>query len=94
MKSIAVKLGNEYPQLQRCSNHKRIMVTTARRANVSVAVLVGGLITSAIARALVWWISHTAPDWNPMNFNAAFILPIRPILVGLPAGSGCAFMTK
>jgi len=55
---------------------------------LSLPVLIGGLLTTALALAGVWWLAHNADDFNVMNWYAWFILPIGPLLVGLVAGSG------
>ncbi|GAB5535221.1 MAG: hypothetical protein Rubg2KO_14700 [Rubricoccaceae bacterium] len=62
--------------------------STSSSRTPSVPVLLGGLLTTALALAGVWWLAHNADDFNVMNWYAWFILPIGPLLVGLVAGSG------
>ena len=42
----------------------------------------GGLLTTALSMAGVWWLAHNADDFNVMNWSAWFILPIRPLRGG------------
>lgn len=66
----------------------------APRASISVPVLAGGLLTTAIALAGVWWLAHNAADFNVMNFYAWFIVPVGPLIVGLVAGSGYGLVAR
>jgi hypothetical protein len=50
-------------------------------------VIQTGLITTAIALALVYWLSH-ATEFNPMGFYVKYIIPLGAIAVGAVAGIG------
>lgn len=51
-------------------------------------VLQSGLITSAIALAIVYFLNKHASDVNIMGWYANYVIPAGAILVGLIAGSG------
>src|SRR5688572_5840866 len=59
--------------------------TTGGRGRVFV--IQTGLITTAIALGLVYWLSH-ATEFNPMGFYVKFIIPLGAIAVGALAGAG------
>lgn len=62
--------------------------STNSSSTLSLPVLLGGLLTTVLALAAVWWLAHNSDDFNVMNWYAWFILPVGPLLVGLVAGSG------
>src|SRR5688572_25693357 len=59
--------------------------TTGGRGRVFV--IQTGLITTALALGLVYWLSH-ATEFNPMGFYVKFIIPLGAIAVGALAGAG------
>ncbi|HEV2292559.1 MAG TPA: hypothetical protein VGR35_01810 [Tepidisphaeraceae bacterium] len=52
-----------------------------------IFVIQTGLITTAIALGIVYWLSHKA-EVNPMGFYVKFILPLGAVTVGAVAGLG------
>jgi hypothetical protein len=63
------------------------MLTPAPRSRGGLFVIQTGLITTAVALAIVYWLSHKT-EFNPMGFYVKFIIPLGAIAVGALAGSG------
>lgn len=51
-----------------------------------VTVFFGGLTTSLLTLAGVWWLSRVG--WDPMGLYANYVIPVGAILVGIIAGLG------
>jgi hypothetical protein len=63
------------------------MLAAPPRSKGGLFVIQTGLITTAIALAIVYWLSHKT-EFNPMGFYVKFIIPLGAIAVGALAGSG------
>jgi len=59
-----------------------------------IVVIGSGLLTSALALLVVYWIGRSSnEDFQIMGWYAAFIFPVGAMLVGLVAGSGYGLMS-
>ena len=56
-------------------------------------VIQTGLVTTAIALAIVYWLSHKT-EFNPMGFYVKLILPLGAIAVGALAGLGYGLASR
>ncbi len=56
-------------------------------------VLAGGLVTTALALAAVWWVTNTWPDVNVMGWYLWWVVPAGAMAVGAGASSGYALVS-
>ena len=54
------------------------------------AVLMSGLVTSAVTLAGVYWLGKNTDDFHIMGWYADYIIPAGAMIVGIAAGSGYA----
>src|SRR5687768_4809231 len=62
-------------------------VTVVKRKG-TLGVILGGLVTSFLALAVVWFISAANEEFHIMGWYAMYIIPAGAICVGIVAGSG------
>lgn len=65
--------------------------TAPRRA--ILPVLIGGLATTVLTLAGVWYLERVSDKANVMGWYADYVIPVGPLLVGIVAGIGYGLMS-
>jgi hypothetical protein len=54
----------------------------------TMAVVLAGVITSALALLGVWWLDANTKDWHIMGWYGDYVIPAGALIVGFASGSG------